>query len=320
MPYLFLHFREKSTPDGEQVYFGVSPDGFRWESLNGGAPLLGSYWGRFGARDHAGIRTDDGFVILSTDLSLSYHIRGDRGGENLWQTLSRRGSRCLSKWTTPDLVNFSKQTLVEVAPEGFGCVWAPDINRLPGDDYMVHFSASNVDNGWGSKAIYYVTTSDFVSFSDPKSLYRDPSCDIIDSAMFEYKCGYYLFLKSADAGRPSRPRLLRGDSPTGPFEPIPAFDLSMEKIEYNLYEGPTGFFPKGGSDGEFVLFLDYYGRPGPAQGYRAFVGDIETGVFEPAKPGRFSFPYGYKHGTVIQITDEEYARLREHDFSDKGWV
>ena len=81
MPYLFLHFREKSTPDGEQVYFGVSPDGFRWESLNGGAPLLWSYRGRLGTRDHAGIRTDDGFVILSTDLSLSYHIRGDRGGE-----------------------------------------------------------------------------------------------------------------------------------------------------------------------------------------------------------------------------------------------
>ena len=135
--------------------------------------------------------------------------------------------------------------------------------------------------------------------------------------MFEYKGGYYLFAKSADAGRcPAR----------GCCAAIPRRDLSSRyppltcrwKIEYNLYEGPTGF-PNGASDGEFVLFLDY-GRPGPAQGYRAFVGDIETGVFEPAKPGRFSFPYGYKHGTVIQITDEEYARLREHDFSDKGWV
>ena len=26
--YLFVHFREKTTPDGEQVYFGVSRDGF----------------------------------------------------------------------------------------------------------------------------------------------------------------------------------------------------------------------------------------------------------------------------------------------------
>ena len=29
--YLFVHFREKTTPDGEQVYFALSRDGFRWE-------------------------------------------------------------------------------------------------------------------------------------------------------------------------------------------------------------------------------------------------------------------------------------------------
>lgn len=26
--YLFVHFRERKTPDGEQVYFGLSRDGF----------------------------------------------------------------------------------------------------------------------------------------------------------------------------------------------------------------------------------------------------------------------------------------------------
>ncbi|MDB8565294.1 hypothetical protein [Turicibacter sanguinis] len=32
--YLFVHFREKSTPDGEQVHFGLSKDGFHWEAVN----------------------------------------------------------------------------------------------------------------------------------------------------------------------------------------------------------------------------------------------------------------------------------------------
>ena len=32
--YLFVHFREKTTPDGEQVYFGISRDGFHWEAVN----------------------------------------------------------------------------------------------------------------------------------------------------------------------------------------------------------------------------------------------------------------------------------------------
>ena len=35
--YLFVHFREKTTPDGEQVYFGISRDGFHWEAVKEGA-------------------------------------------------------------------------------------------------------------------------------------------------------------------------------------------------------------------------------------------------------------------------------------------
>ena len=38
--YLFVHFREKTSPDGEQVYFAISRDGFHWEALNGGQPVL----------------------------------------------------------------------------------------------------------------------------------------------------------------------------------------------------------------------------------------------------------------------------------------
>ena len=30
--YLFVHFREKTSPDGEQVHFAVSRDGFHWRS------------------------------------------------------------------------------------------------------------------------------------------------------------------------------------------------------------------------------------------------------------------------------------------------
>ena len=39
--YLFVHLREKTTPDGEQVYFGISRDGFHWEAVNDGVPGAG---------------------------------------------------------------------------------------------------------------------------------------------------------------------------------------------------------------------------------------------------------------------------------------
>ncbi len=38
--YLFVHFREKTTPDGEQVYFGLSKDGFHWEEVRAMCHLL----------------------------------------------------------------------------------------------------------------------------------------------------------------------------------------------------------------------------------------------------------------------------------------
>ena len=47
MPYLFTHFKEKLTPDGEQVYFALSKDGFNWTEVNGGEPIL-KYNGCYG--------------------------------------------------------------------------------------------------------------------------------------------------------------------------------------------------------------------------------------------------------------------------------
>ena len=32
--------------------------------------------------------------------------------------------------------------------------------------------------------------------------------------------------------------------------------------------------------------------------------------------GEFSFPYGFKHGTILPITPEEYERMKAHDWSD----
>ena len=54
--YLFVHFRETTTPDGEQVYFALSKDGFHWEALNAGKPVLWAYYGDHGERDMAVFR------------------------------------------------------------------------------------------------------------------------------------------------------------------------------------------------------------------------------------------------------------------------
>lgn len=305
MAYLFVHFREKTSPDGEQVYFGLSRDGFTWEEVNHGQPVLWAYYGDKGVRDFTITKCEETgkYYILATDLSLSYGMRNQY--HNSWEEIGRNGSKYFSIWESTDLVSWSEQRLVKFGDDDFGCLWAPDIifDRKEGD-YVIHWSSSHKSNDYGNKAIYYSRTKDFETFSRPEILYRKEDSGVIDSAMYEEDGKYYLFVKSE--GNPERIILLEAESVTGPFERIRAFDESMEVIQAGLYEAPTAVRVE---DGKWCLFLDYYGVPGAGQGYIPFVADsLASGRFVRSDKD-FRFPYGYKHGTIIKISQEEYERI-----------
>ena len=311
MPYLFVHFREKTTPDGEQVYFGLSRDGYHWESVNNGQPVLWAYYGDKGVRDHTIVRTQDGrFFIFSTDLSLSYGMRNQY--RHSWEVIGRTGSKCLSVWESRDLVNWTEQRLQHMGDDGFGVVWAPDIFYDPQhQDYVLHWSSSHKKENYGTKYIYYSRTKDFKSFTEPDVLYRNPSCCVIDSAVYVVDGVYYLFVKNET--NPSHVQLLKASTATGPWQIIPAFDEEMEKLQQGQYEAPTAFRAE---DGRWVLFLDYYGVKGAGQGYVPFVADdIATGRFVRSDRD-FSFPYGFKHGTILTISEEEYERVRNAEWPE----
>ena len=320
--YLFVHFREKTTPDGEQVYFSLSRDGFHWESVNGGQPVLWAYYGCKGVRDFAVCRSriDGKFYIVATDLSLAYGMRNEYHGS--WDEISANGSKRFSVWSSEDLVTWSEQRLVQpggAACEDFGCMWAPDItfDEAQGD-YILHWSSARISEGLGPKAIYYSQTKDFSMFTAPQLLYRKPDSGVIDSAMAQEDGVYYLFLKSE--GNPERVTMLRAPSVTGPFERVPAFDESMRVCAEGLYEAPAVVRLE---DGRWLLFIDYYGVRGAAQGYVPFVAEsLASGRFERYEAARgegaqaaFTFPYGFKHGTILSITMEEYERIRSHDWN-----
>lgn len=309
--YLFVHFKEKSTPDGEQVYFGVSRDGFFWEQVNGGNPVLWCYYGDKGARDFtiAHCREKGKYVILGTDLSLSYGMRGKY--HRSWGEISRNGSKCFSLWESQDLLHWTEQRLVKVGNEDFGCLWAPDIiYDKKAQDYLVHWSSSHSRNQYGKKAIYCCRTKDFEHFSEPRELYRHPERGVIDSAIYEEDGEYYMFVKREGDG--GRNILLRAHELEGPYEQLEAFDESMAGVQEGVYEAPTAVRLE---DGRWCLFLDYYGVPGKGQGYVPFVADsLKSGRFTRADE-RFSFPYGFKHGTILTITPQQYEQIKVHDFS-----
>ncbi|WP_046229264.1 glycoside hydrolase family 43 protein [Paenibacillus algorifonticola] len=305
--YLFVHFKEKRTPDGEQVYFGVSKNGFDWEQVNDGNPVLWSYYGDKGVRDFTITRTKTGkFVILATDLSLSYGMLNQYN--HSWTEAARNGSKCLSFWGSDDLVNWSEQKMIKLGDENFGCLWAPDIiydKKL--DDYVIHWSSTHSSNDFGLKGIYYSRTKDFEQFSKAQLLYQKEDSGVIDSAMYEEDERYYMFLKSEQ--NPGKIILMESEEITGPFKRVEAFDQSMEVVEAGLYEAPTAVQLE---DGRWCLFLDFYGCSAEEQGYVPFIaGRLASGKFIRSDTS-FTFPYGYKHGAILTITMEEYERLKAY--------
>lgn len=303
--YLFVHFKEKKTPDGEQVYFALSTDGFNWEQVNNGQPVIWSEEGDKGVRDHTIVRTNNGkFYILATDLSLANCFNTKYKGD--WENIVRAGSKSLSLWESTDLVNWSEQRMIELGDEDFGCLWAPDvicdhINK----DYVIHWSSTHASNNYGHKAIYYSRTKDFESYTKPQLLYRKEDSGVIDSAIYEENGMFYRFVKSE--ANPLGIILQKGESLTGEYTTNEVFNGEMEKLGNPAYEAPTAYKL---SNGKWCLMLDFFGVEGEGQGYVPFVADeMDSGLFIRSDES-FSFPYRFKHGTVLSITMEEYNRIK----------
>ncbi len=315
--YLFVHFRETTSPEGEQVYFALSRDGFHWEALHEGRPILWAYKGDHGVRDMTIFRDPKTGVchIFATDLSLAYGMRGKY--EHSWENVRQHGSKSLAHWQSEDLIHWGEEELIQVAGEGFGCVWAPDIlYDQETDEYVLHWSSPF--QGRPHMGIYCSRTRDFKSFSEPALLFDMEEGPIIDSAMYEEGGRYFLFVKGEE--NPRRIMLWEGDHVRGPFRRIPRFDEAMLQIEEGKYEAPTAVRLE---DGRWCLFLDYYGVAGAGQGYVPFLApSLESGAFVRSDAD-FSFPYGFKHGTILPISDLEYDRMKAHDWDevpDGRWI
>ena len=307
MPYLSTHFREKITPDGEQVYFAVSKDGLNWEALNGGNPVLTSNLGAKGVRDIEIIRKKEGgFVILATDLCIVYRM--DENYRVDWKDINHNGSKMLSIWETDDLINFSEQKLLFFGRDDFGCLWAPEIFfDEENGEYVIHWGSTVAEDSFEHMSIYYTKTKDFRSFTYPE-LYFTKDNEILDSHIVKVGNTYHLFYKNAE--HPSKNMHETSESLYGPFNHDEKFDSIMEALgNPGSYEAATTFVLP---DDRWCLMLDFFGCEKDKMGYVPFVSNKPGDADFVRADEEFSFPYGFKHGRFIEITDEEYNRLVNH--------
>lgn len=310
--YLFAYFKGEGLANGEQIYFAVSRDGLKWTDLNNGNPVLTSTLGEKGLRDPFIMRSEDGskFYVIATDLKIY--------GNNNWTAAQSAGSKSIMIWESTDLVNWSEQRMCKVATEGAGCTWAPEaIYNDEIGEYMVFWSSKipttqNVVNNDYTHRVYYSTTKDFKSFSEPKvwielKNQQNNVISAIDATVIKDGDTYYRFMKNEatsahKAGMPSSGKYIIMEKAKSLLEDWTEVSTSMSQIA-NV-EGPTCFKMNG--EDKWCLFIDDFG----GKGYHPLVTtDISSANFTQLASTDYSLPSVMRHGSVINITEDEYNNL-----------
>ncbi|MBO0608945.1 alpha-L-arabinofuranosidase C-terminal domain-containing protein [Myceligenerans salitolerans] len=317
--YFFPYFTGESTADGETVSFAVSngPDPLDWTTLNDDAPVLTSDLGTEGLRDPFVIRKADGsgFVVLATDLKI-------HGGGNFGDA-QETGSRSIMIWESPDLVNWSEQREVVLAPENAGNLWAPEaFYDADAGEYVVYWASalypddvapSDRDIRTSYQRMLYATTTDFVTFSEPRVWIderRGDGLGMIDSTIAE-EDGVYHRLTKDESYMGMRQESSTDLRLTQGVSDGDGWDLTAERIgfgepnpwggEFTGGEGPT-MFPSLTDDRWFLLQdqPSYHG----GQGYMLFeTDDLGSGEWRANLDAEL--PASPRHGSVIPITAEE---------------
>lgn len=307
MPYLFGHFKEKITPDGEQVYIALSKNGLDWESVNGGEPILTSTIGEKGCRDIEIVRMKDGsFVILTTDLSIAYRM--DENYQVNWKEVNSTGSKCLCMWKTDDMIHFSEQKRIYFGRDDFGCLWAPEVfyDEI-NDEYMIHWGSTVKEDNYTHMSIYCCTTKNFETFSEPRLFFTKDN-EILDTHIRKIGDTYHMFYK--DVLEPSKNLHATSKSLYGPYENDEEFAEYMLTLDKPwAYEAPTTLTLP---DGRWCLMIDFFGCAKEEMGYVPFISEKPGDSNFRRADESFSFPYGFKHGGIVEITDEEYNKIKNY--------
>lgn len=296
--YLFVYFTGDSEV-GEQVYFSISKDGLHWKDLNQGSPVLTSSIGEKGVRDPFIIRSVEGdkYYIIATDL----RIANEKG----WGVAQYEGSRSIIIWESTDLINWSKERLVEVGIPEAGCVWAPEaIYDDKAGDYMV-FWASMVkkkDDTEAKQRIYMSKTKDFCTFSKTEK-YIERENHVIDTTIIEENGCYYRISKDETT---KNIKIDKGyDLLHGPF-----VQVNAPMLEQLLgVEGPAAFRMNNSKD--WCLMVDQFAISG---GYLPLqTRNMAAGEFRVLDPNEYDMGNNKKsHGSILTLTQAEYDSMIDH--------
>ncbi|MGI5158841.1 LamG-like jellyroll fold domain-containing protein [Microbispora sp. CA-102843] len=314
--YVFAYFTGDNI-DGEKIRLATSDgnNALKWQNLNNAQPILESTKGDMGLRDPFIMRSKEGdrFFLIATDLSV---------GREGWGDQTVNGSRYLEIWESTDLVHWGEQRHVLVSPETAGMTWAPEAYYDDTiDAYVVYWTstmytdASHSTHDGNGPQIFYATTRDFVTFSDPVPWFKaadEPGLvkagGLIDSTVLKDGDTYYRFTKGTQVSGCASPDILGQKSATLRATNWTLIDQCIGRTAGTPeVEGPSVFKANPGDThgGKYYLWVDNYG----GVGYIPLTTDSLKGDIDWRIPPVYSLPVRPRHGTVMGITREERDSL-----------
>lgn len=284
--YLFVYFTNNS-PEGEQLRFAVSRDGFHYTPLNNGKRVVDldnvARWKCI--RDPHILRGEDGksFYIVATDMKSSAGWSSNDG-------IIMMKSKDLVHWQSR-AVDFPTVFPDLFTREGLTRVWAPQtIYDAKEKKYMVYYS---LENNKKHLTIYYsYANKNFTSLSRPEVLV-DYGKSIIDGDIVRDDKGtYHMFL--AGIWQVTAPSL------KGPWSQLD--ETKKYQQTSRPAEGPGVFRINHSND--WILMYDCF-----MDGYYQFCKTSDFQNFKLEAQTKTQGAFTPRHGTVIGITEAELNRL-----------
>lgn len=283
--FLFSYFKGNGE-DG--LHLAWSADGLKWTPLK---------------NDTSFLKPTVGNDKLMRDPCI---IRGpDRLFHMVW-TVSWK-ERGIGYANSKDLINWSPQKYIPVMehePTARNC-WAPELfYDEPAGQYLIFWATtipgrfpatdSAGDEGLNHR-MYYVTTSDFKTFSQTRLLF-DHGFNVIDATIARADDRYVMFLKDETRHPPQKNiRIAFSNRPHGPW------GKPSEPITGDYWaEGPTAI--RIGD--AWIVYFDKYTQ----RRYGAVQSEDLTGWRDISE--KLDFPAGCRHGTVLRADAEIIAALR----------
>jgi beta-xylosidase len=282
--YVFSYFKGNGETG---LHLAYSEDGYTWNMLNGGKPVLAPIVGESKLMR-------DPCIIIGHDKK--FHMVWTAG----W---TEKG---IGYASSKDLINWSEQKYIPVMghePTARN-TWAPELTYDPRNKfYMIYWSttipekftetASLADNTYNHRT-YYVTTKDFKTFSETKLLY-DPGFNSIDATIVQEGDEYIMFIKDETREPPAKNiHVARSNNLTGPYGQL------LGPITDNWVEGPTAI--KIGD--AWIVYYDKYTRK--SMGAVTSTDLVNwTDISDKLK-----FPEGTRHGTVLRVQRKVLEKLK----------